>query len=151
MSAAWPVIVVGDLNDYQVGAIMDALRTAALADGQADPFDNIMHDRCNYVRNRISKKIQISLTPYAVPPELKTCACWLIVEAMQTRLPGLSLSEDQKSQISRAYKDLDIAATEDLPISVPTDPVTPAVSTGVGFEQISKPTRKASRTKLDGL
>ena len=151
MSTAWITIAAADLNDYQVGAMITALRETALADGQADPFANIMHDRCNYVRNRISKKIQISLTPYAVPPELKTCACWLIVEAMQTRLPGLALSEDQKSQISRAYKDLDIAATEDLPISVPTDPVTPAVSTGVGFEQVSTPTRKATRTKLDGL
>jgi hypothetical protein len=151
MSVAWNVMASSDLNDYQVAAMMTALRESALADGQADPFTAIMHDRANYIRNRISKKIQISATAYAIPPELKTCACWLIIEAMQTRLPGLSLSEDQKSQISRAYKDLDIAATVDLPISDPTDPVTPAVSSGQGFEQVSTPTRKTSRTKLDGL
>jgi len=152
MSAtAWIVIVVDDLNDYLVSVQASALRTAALASGQADPFANIMHDRCNYVRNRISKLISISLTPYAVPPELKTTACWLIIESMQTRIPQLKLSDDQKSLIARAYKDLDIAATKDLPISMPTDPETPAVQSGNGLTQVSKPTRKTSRTKLDGL
>ncbi len=152
MSAvAWVLIVVDNLNDYLVAAQMSALRTAALASGQADPFTNIMHDRCNYVRNRISKLISISATPYAVPPELKTTTCWLIIESMQTRIPQLKLTEDQKSLIARAYKDLDIAGTKDLPISTPSDPETPAVQEGGAIKQVSTPTRKTSRTKLDGL
>jgi hypothetical protein len=151
MSVAWLNIAVADLNDYLVGAQMSALRTAALASGQADPFTNIMHDRCSYVRNRISKLLSISATAYAIPPELKTTTCWLIIEAMQTRIPQLKLTEDQKSLIARAYKDLDIAGTDDLPISVPSDPETPAVQTGAALEQVSTPTRKATRSKLDGL
>lgn len=152
MSAvAWLLIVVENLNDYLVGAQMSALRSAALAAGQADPFTNIMHDRCNYVRNRISKLIDISATPYSVPPELKTTTCWLIIESMQTRIPQLKLSDDQKSLIARAYKDIDIAGTNDLPISIPSDPETPAVQAGENVQLVSKPSRKATRSKLDGL
>lgn len=127
--AAWINIVVTDLNDYLVGAQVSALRTAALASGQSDPFENVMHDRTNYVRARISKRISISATAYSVPPELKTCACLLIIEAMQGRL-NLKLTDDQRSAIARAYKDLDIAATIDLPVSTPDDPVDPVVQAG---------------------
>lgn len=149
--SAWIVITAADLNDYLVAAQASAVRTAALATGQSDPFANVMHDRCNYIRNRISKSVQISATAYAVPPELKTCACWLVIEALQTRLPPLRLTEDQKNLITRAYKDLDIAATDDLPVSIPDDPVSPSVNPGTSFQQVSKPTRVAIRAKLDGL
>lgn len=129
--AAWINIVVTDLNDYLVGAQVAALRSAALAAGQSDPFENVMHDRTNYVRARISKRISISETAYSVPPELKTAACMLIIEAMQGRL-NLQLTDDQRTAIARAYKDLDIAATDDLPVSTPDDPVEPEVQQAGG-------------------
>lgn len=150
--SAWVVITVADLNRYQVGALVEAVCTAALAEGQANPFDETMHDRCNYIRNRIAKRIQRSLTPYAVPPELKGCAALLTLEALQPRIPGLNLSEDHKTQISRAYKDLDIAGTEDLPISMPDDPETPDVQSGAGsITIVRKPTRIMTRDSMTGL
>jgi hypothetical protein len=149
--AAWVVIAVKDLEDYLVGAQLNALRTAALATGQADPFPNVMHDRCNYVRNRIASRVMLSATAYSVPPELKTAACWLVLEVMQGRLPALKLSDDQKRQIERAYKDLDIAGKEDLPISAADDAMTPTVQSGGGIERVSTTTRKATRDSLDGL
>jgi hypothetical protein len=150
--SAWIVIGVADLNRYQVAALVEAASTAALADGQANPFDETMHDRCNYIRNRISKRIQISLTPYAVPPELVSCAALLTLEALQTRIPGLSLSEDHKTQIARAYKDLDIAGTEDFPVSTPDDPETPAVQSGAGkITIVRKPTRVMTRDSMNAL
>ena len=147
--AAWVVIAVTDLNDYLVGAQVTALRSAALASGQADPFTAVMRDRASYVRNRISKRINISATNYAVPPELKTATAWLILEAMQNRLP-LMLSED-KRMIERAYKDLDIAGTDDLPISTPADPMTPSVQASGGVRVVSKRTREATGSSMKGL
>jgi hypothetical protein len=147
---AWVTIAVSDLRDYLVDAQLNALRTAALGSGQADPFTKTMQDRCNYVRNRIAKRISLSATAYAVPPELKTTACVLIIEAMQTRLP-LPLSDDQKRMIDRAYKDLDIAGTEDLPISTPDDAETPDVQAPGGPEIASSTTRQATRASLGGL
>ncbi|NCC50903.1 MAG: hypothetical protein EOM20_06760 [Spartobacteria bacterium] len=149
--AEWVVITADHLADYLVGAQLSALRTAALATGQVDPFENVMHDRCNYVRNRIAERISISASSYAVPPELKTCACWLIIEAMQTRIPGLNLDEDQRDMIRRAYQDLDIAGTPKLRISVPADPTDPPVQAGGGISLVSYNKPVATRETLQGF
>ena len=149
--SAWIVVIADDLNDYLVAAQMSALRTAALGSSQNDPFANVMHDRCNYIRNRISKRIQISSTAYAVPPELKTCACLLVIEAMQARIPSLKLTEDQKTLIKRAYADLDIAVKDELPISTPDDPMEPTVQSGTSVTLVQSRTRKSTRDKMEGL
>jgi len=149
---AWLNIVDTDLNDYLVGAQMNALRTSALATGQTNPFTRIMQDRCNYVRNRISSRIQISETEYAIPPELKTCACMLIIEAMSGRLAvAITLTEDQVRMIERAYKDLEIAGTDRFPISDPDDPVSPSVQTGGGISVQRKRTGTLNGSDMAGL
>ena len=150
--AAWLNITDADLNDYLVAAQMNALRTAALGRGQANPFTSIMQDRCNYVRNRISKRISISQTAYAVPPELKTCTCMLIIEAMAGRLAvAVTLTEDQVRMVKRAYDDLDIAGTDEFPISTPDDPIAPAVQTGGGISVKRKRTGALTGEDMAGL
>jgi len=149
--SAWVVLTAENLNDYLVAAQASALRTAALASGQADPFATVMHDRCNYIRNRISRRIQISATAYAVPPELKSQACLLVIESMQARIPMLKLSEDQKTLIKQAYRDLDLATTEEFPISTPDDPIDPTVQSGGAVKLVVTPSRKMTRTKMEGL
>lgn len=146
----WVVITVADLADYLVGAQVTALRQAALAPGQSDPFERIKADRCNYIRNRISKRISISATPLAVPPELKEHACMLVIESMQGRL-DIELSEDQRSRLRRLYRDLDIAATEDFPVSSPDDPIQPPVQKGGHGIVISTREPIATREHTKGL
>jgi len=148
--AAWRVIVRNDLRDYLVAAQVTAFSTAALGSGQADPFTTVMQDRCNYIRNRISKRISLSATDYAVPPELKTTACALILEAMQTRLP-FEFTDAQKRQIDRAYRDLDIAGTEDLPISIPDDPMVAPVQSSGGFQKVRGGPGRFTRQTMRGL
>ena len=148
--SAWITLAATDLNDYLVAAQVTALRTAAMASGQTDPFLRIMPDRTAYVRNRISKRIQISATANSVPPELRTAACMLIIEAMQIRL-NLTLTEDQKTQISRAYKDLDIAGTADFPVSTPDDPITPTVQAGPSISVVNKSKRTDTGASLAGF
>ncbi len=150
--AAWINLAIDDLNDYLVGAQVNALQSAALAEGQDEPFPRVMQDRCNYIRNRISKRIQVSQTAYAIPPELKTCACMLIIEAMSGRLAmAIELTEDQRTMIRRAYTDLDIAGTEDFPISTPDDPIAPPVQSGGGISVASAATRPATSNTMGGL
>ena len=149
--SAWIVITAAHLNDYAVAALVSALRTAALAKGQVDPFTTVMHDRANYVRDRISNRTQISATPYAVPPELKTQTCWLIIEALQGRLPGINLTDIQKDMVKDAKSDLDRAGTDRLRISMPDDPITPAVQSGGATQVVSSSTRKATRESMNGL
>lgn len=147
----WIVIAVTDLERYLVAPQLDAIRTAALATGQADPFTETMHDRANYVRNRIAGRVQISATAYAVPPELVHQTALLIIEAMQGRIPMLELSEDQKRMISRAYDDLKLAGTADFPISAAADAAPAEVQPAGGISVVAKPTRAWSRDTMAGL
>jgi hypothetical protein len=151
--AAWITIAVDDMNDVLVGAQMNALRTAALADGQQDPFVVVMRDRCNYIRNRIAGRVRVSQTAYAVPPELRTCALMLILEVMQARLaPALKLKDDQVRLIERAYKDLDIAGTDDLPISTPDDAIELTAQSGNGsMRVVARPTRTVKHSDFSGI
>ena len=145
---SWPTISASDLNDYKFGAQISALRTAALADGQADPFANVMQDRCTYIRARISR-FNLETTAYSVPPELKTCAVWLIIEAMQTRLTGLLLNDDDRRMIQRAYDDLNLAASGEMPVTTPTTATTPSVQTA--SPSMEEKTLDYDSTDQDGL
>lgn len=151
--AAWVVITVDDLNDYLVGDQVAALRTAARAKGQSDPFPRIMADRVAYVRNRISRRIHLSRTLLAIPPELKTQSCLLIIEAMQGRIPMLELTEDQRQRLRDAKRDLDLAAKDDFPISMPDDPVEPDLQRedGGAVQVVRSHRRDATRDSLAGF
>lgn len=151
--AAWAVISVDDLNDYLVGDQVAALRTAARAKGQTDPFPRVMADRALYVRNRICRRIRLSLTPLAIPPELKTQTCLLVIEAMQGRIPMLDLTEDQRQRLRDAKRDLDLAAKDDFPISMPDDPMDPDLQRedGGAVQVVSSNPRQATRGTLAGF
>lgn len=149
---AWITLQDADLNDYLVAAQMSALRSSALARGQDNPFATVMQDRCNYIRNRISRRINISATPYAIPPELRTCACHLIIEAMAGRLAvAVKLTDDQVRMIRQAYTDLDMAGTEKFPISTPDDPVAPTGQSGGGISVKRKRINPITSEAMAGL
>lgn len=153
MGVAWIVIVVADLNDYLVGAQVEALRTAALAAGQADPFTKVMPDIAARMRLKIEScaRNRLSATANAIPPETKWIAAYLILEAMQVRLPGLRLTEDQRNQIAEAKKQLDrIADCKDV-VSEPLDPEESGAQQAGGITVVSSTTRTATREKMDGL
>ena len=124
---AWLTISLSDLNDYLVGAQVNALNTTALASGQSDRFTRTMTDMVNRIRTKIEgcPRNLISATALTVPPELKWVACYLIIEAMQAGVPGLKLSDDQRNQITRANEQLTRIADCKEVVSIPNDPLTP--------------------------
>lgn len=144
---AWINIVATDLDQYLVGAQATALREVALADGQADPFAATMQDRCNYIRNRIAGVCTLDTTAYSVPPELKTVAVLLVIEAMQGRLL-LALTDDQRRMIDRSYKDLDLAADGNLRISSAADAAAAPQAARPAF---NSRTLVSTRDQQDGL
>lgn len=154
MATNWILIAVTDLNDYMVGAQVNALRTAALAAGQADPFTNVMRDIASRIRLKIEscRTNQVSATVYTIPPECKWIACYLILEIMQTRLPGLKMTDEQKDTLKSAKKELDLIASCDSVVTAPTDPLIPAdAQTGGSIELANTTTRQFTRDKLSGL
>lgn len=151
--SAWIVITEANLNDYLVGAQMDALKTAALAAGQADPFTAIMPDIIARIRLKIQScaRNRLSLTANSVPPECKWIACYLIIEAMQVRLP-IKVRPDFATQLQEAKKQLDRMADCKDVVSLPNDPEgTPEAQTSAGITLVNSTCREASREKLDGI
>lgn len=149
---AWIVITVDDLDDYLAAAAMSALRSAALGTSQTDPFARVMPDIASRIRNEIQAcaSNRISATTNAIPPELKTIACLMIIEAMQARLPGVDLTEKQQDMLRDGRDYLKRIANCEISVSDPTDPVDPDVASGQ-VEIVSSRTRNASAAKLDGL
>lgn len=150
--SAWITIAVSDLNDYMVAAQVSALRTAALGSGQTDPFSRVMADIVERIRFKIQScgANQLSATPQTIPPELKWAACYLILEAMQTRIPALKLTEDQKTQVDRAVTQLDRIADCKDKVTQPDDPVTVA-QTGSNSPAIGSKCLKFQRSQQEGI
>lgn len=153
MTTDWITLSEEDLNDYLVGAKMNALRTAALATGQSDPFEAIMPDIAQRIRLKIAScaRNRLSATQHSIPPELKWVAAYLIIEAMQGRIPSLRLSDDQKAQIAEARKQLDrIADCKDV-VSDPSDPESSVAQQSGGIALVSSTTRTSTRESMNGL
>lgn len=150
---AWITIAAADLNDYLVAAQFSALKSAALGVGQTDPFPRVMADIVERVRREIQAcpTNKLSATANSIPPELKTQTCYLILEAMQARLPNLRLSDDQRTLISDAKDFLRRVAQCEIPITTPDDPLAEQVQRTGDIELVTKPTRKATRDKMAGL
>ena len=152
--AAWITISLTDLNDYLVGAQVTALNSTALAAGQSARFTRVMTDMVNRIRAAIETcpRNHVSATALTVPPELKWVACYLIIEALQSGIPGLQLTKDQLRQIASANEQLLRVANCLEAVTRPDDPLSPAdVQRGGEAQLLTSARRVATREKTKGL
>jgi len=154
MATNWIVIIADDLNQYQAAKLVAAARTKALAASQPDPFLAVMPDVINRMRDDIRgcKSNQVSATPLTVPPGLRGEAILLTIEAMQPRLPGITIDEDLRTLITDAKARMKRISKCEIPIETPDDPQ-PAgeVQSSSAIEQVSGGERVATREKMQGL
>lgn len=153
MPVTWQIITLASLNDYLVGAQVEAVNTAALAEGQADRFTNVMTNVVNHVRSKIETcaRNRVSATPLSVPPSLVEHTCMLIIDAIQGSVPGLALSEDQVRRIKRFRDDLDLVAKCDLAVEQPPDPLNPPNAQGSVLGSVEQKHRRYRREDQDGI
>lgn len=120
----WIQITPDDLNDYLVAAQVSALRERALGDGQDDPVAEVIADTTRLIRAEIATHPlnRLSATALALPPELKSTACHLAIEAAQARIPGFGLTEDQAKLAAEAHRLLERIAKGQRAVSQPDDP-----------------------------
>lgn len=151
---AWVTIAVADLEHYLVAAQVSAMNTAALGGSQTDRFTRVMTDVVNRIRSKIESchTNHLSATPLTVPPSLRGGACLLIIAGMQSSIPSLRLTEDQRKEVETFEKDLDLVAECKLAVEEPTNPLDPKQSQqGGDVELVSSTTRLATRAKTRGL
>jgi hypothetical protein len=148
------MLTADHLNDYQVAKIVVTLRTKALAAGQADPFTIVMPDIVARIRAEVRgcASNTVSANANTIPPDLKSHAIYLIIEAMQSRLPGLFLSADMKRLIADAKDYLKRVSKCEVPIGAPSEPETTSeIQSAAGTPRITKPTRRFDPYQSDGI
>ncbi len=131
--STWITLHSDDLLPYLNAGQLDALRTQALGDGQPDPLPALIADIVERLRTEIrsAPANRLSQTPGSIPPELRGVAAALVIEAAQTRLPGLTLSADQVRAANAARHFMERVAKGEIPVSAPADPVPVAESSPV--------------------
>lgn len=149
---AWITLTADSLADYLVAEQLDALRTEALAPGQADPFGAVAGDVIAKVRAYIASnpENQVDADPLTIPPELKLDVCSLIIAPLLGRL-GLALTEDQRRQLDLAQTTLVALREKKLLVAKPGNAVAPDVQGGSSVELASSTPRQATRENLSGL
>lgn len=119
--ATWITLQISDLNDYLAANQVQALQTIALANDQDNPLNEIIDDITARIRAEISGNHNniLSMNKTEIPHDLKSCACYLVLEAAQTRLTGLQLSNDQIRMANESREYLKRIAQGEIPISLP--------------------------------
>lgn len=150
---SWTTVTTSDLNDTKVAALVSALRTAALAQGQSDPSTNIIADVVTTIRNNIKSCAanELDITTTKIPPSLKRLACRMIVREMQSRL-RIALNDDERNERSADERTLERIARCELKVDETDTPETTAtVQAGSNTPRINEPSRTFSRTAQDGI
>lgn len=149
---SWITLTAADLNDYLVAEQIDALRTEALAPGQADPFAQVAADVVAKVRAYISSNADnlVSADTTLIPPELKLDVAYLVIAPLLGRL-GIGLTKDQTAALERAHSTLVGLRDKKLLVSKPADPVIPAVQGTFGAELASPGLRQVGARSLSRI
>ena len=150
----WIQLKPDDLNDYLVAAQLKALRTKALDSEQGDPLLDVIADVSARIRAEIrgNPSNRVSATPDAIPPELKSVAAALIIEAAQARIPGLKFTIDQIRAADNARDYLRRLSRAEVPISAPDDPEDPdTMQRSNHIEVLHFRTDKLKSKRLRGL
>ena len=105
------------------------LRKRVLAPGQDDPIKDIICDVTARVRAEISgnQRNLLSANKLEIPQNLKSAACYLILECAQTRIPALKLTSDQVRLAYDAREYLRRISQSEVPVELPDQVESPSL------------------------
>jgi hypothetical protein len=146
---SWQTLLTADVLSKLSGPELDALQTAALADGQKDPVPGIILTVTDEIRGYVAANPNNRLgASGTIPVKLVSAALAIIRHRICTRLPVASLLTEQRIREKEdAIRLLERVADNKFAVE---DPVTGETATPK-VQQVSTPTRKTSRDKLSGL
>jgi hypothetical protein len=146
---SWIQLTASDLLPLLVAEQLDALRTEALAPGQADPFTELAPAVIAKVRATIASNPanRVDADPATIPAELKLDTLHLILAALLARL-GQPLTADQRRQLDATRATLTALREKKLLVSQPAAPVAPDVQSASAIELATSTARQATRATL---
>jgi hypothetical protein len=145
---SWIAITEAHLLQHLSGAELEALRAAALADGQVDPVGPSISQITQEIRGYIAacRQNTLSTDNTLVPDRLSRAACAMIVAVIIGRVPGYELDAKKISALEDARRLMRDVAACNFAIEDPTsgDESTPAPS-------ITSRPHAFSQTDQDGI
>jgi hypothetical protein len=147
---AWISLVVDDLYSSLSSGVVNRMREGFLKMGQADPFLDILPEVVARVRNAIQTGGgMVSATSTAIPPEIKTYACWLILQSMGSRIQ-YDFTDQQMMMIKDANDFLKQISAGKVKVSTPLDAMAVTVQQQGGVSVVGA-TCYQTRETLNGL
>lgn len=146
--STWAAITEANVLTHISGAELEALRAAALADGQLDPLQPSIDQVTATVRGYVAacRDNTVDDDTATIPTRLLDAACDMIVAVIIQRVPGYDLDDVRADKYDKAIALMrDVAACK----FAVTDPETDS-DVGHGIE-VDYEDRKTTRTSLDGL
>lgn len=107
MKLDWIFLETADIADYLANDQLTLLSNHNINEHQT-PLKTIINDVCAYIQAMVPEKL--CPNPMArnhIPNACKLCACHLVIESLQTRIPELKLSEDQVRNAQQARMTLE--------------------------------------------
>jgi hypothetical protein len=153
----WITLSVEQLDAAKAAALVRALRTAALGDGQADPLPEIIVSVTDRIRMEIAAggRTRLSADPAKIPPSLKSLALRVVIREGQQRLNvmnALELSTDDREEWRQDVRLLERIARGEITVEDPDDPEpTPTVQTIIASPMINGRRRGFTRENQDGI
>lgn len=136
--ALWVSITIANLNNAKVAALVDSLRTAALASGEDERSAEIIQKVVDRVRRKIEScrqnKVDADLT--TIPQGLKGDVVKLILADLKNALEE-DLTPAEITELARINSDLNrIASCQDV-VEQPDDAIDAPVQSTAGTPSIS--------------
>jgi len=148
----WREITESDLLNQISGSEIEALRSAALGMGQADPVQPSINDVTAEVRGYIAgnAKNDLDADPAKLPDRLIAASVSLIIIQIMTRAGGTMIDPKGARQKRADEARRLLGHVADGTFSI-TDPVTGKESTGNGASVIGRRKPRASRDNMKGF
>jgi phage gp36-like protein len=152
MNMNWTSIMIDDLQDAKAAAIVDALRTKALADSQGDPTLDIIAGVVARVRAEIRawKANDLDVDATKVPRDLKSLTCRMILRELMSRLQ-LPLNEDEREEQHNDLHYLERIASGAITVDAPDNPSSGEVQAAAVSPSITADDRIFNRSSQGGL
>lgn len=156
MPVSWITLTVAQLDTAKAAALVDALQSAALGVGQADPLPEIITSVTARIRMEIAAGGRTVLDADAskLPPSLKSLGLRMVLREGQSRLNAagaLPLADDEKEEWRQDVRFLERIAKGEITVEASDNPeATPVVQAAVASPMISARERTYTRDNQDG-
>jgi hypothetical protein len=148
---SWAAITEANLLTRISGAELEALRAAALADGQVDPVAPSIAHVTGEVRGYVAgckDNLPLPTDTTLIPDRCMGHAVIMTIAEIIARVPGYDLDADRERLLKRAYAVMDDVASCKFSVD---DYDTGADPAGGNVEVVNNVTRHETRENLNGL